>query len=450
MAWVVLFHSIVFLTFWFTNLSFQKAVNDFLADTTGLKLDFLLVFIIFSLVVALWSGVRLALRAHVKKTGPAWLYTGVGIFYFAFFYGSFIVLFIKNPVQVARLGQMILYFRILIDIALTCLVAWGVRMRLSMATVKWDKGFLVGGLILFWLIPVIWIPGNVYRGPLPGKPLLIAHRGASQLAPENTLSSMQRAAELGVYGVETDIIVSRDGILFLMHDSTLARTTNVAQIFPTRINAPANSFTWNELEQLSAGQWFVGQSLYPNEPIPTLTEMLQVVHDKDLHFIYDLSIPSADHPYASQVLDMCLDEIKAAGVASYMWVLTEPDEIAHVRSVLPEAVLASGLDYEKKLPSPQSLVAEGYQLVNSEYGLSDGMIHAYKQAGLWVNLWTVDEPWQYSRLWLVGADSVTSNIVQILISMPRPTMAMPYSLYLVVWIAVGLISAAIVIVKRKV
>ena len=71
------------------------------------------------------------------------------------------------------------------------------------------------------------------------------------------------------------------------------------------------------------------------------------------------------------------------------------------------------------------------------------MIHAYQNAGLWVNLWVVDEPWQYSRLWLAGADSVTSSYAQTLLAMPFPLLAMPYNLYLPVWALLGLIAAFI-------
>ena len=69
------------------------------------------------------------------------------------------------------------------------------------------------------------------------------------------------------------------------------------------------------------------------------------------------------------------------------------------------------------------------------------MIQAYQRSGLWVNLWTVDEPWQYSRLWHSGADSVTSNNVHILAGMTQPVMTLSYSVYLVVWGLAGIMAA---------
>jgi hypothetical protein len=262
---VILIHAIVFLAFWLTNWSYQESLNNFLIAATGLRASFLLIFVVFAGLVALWSTVRLVLRRDVRRAGPAWLYLAIGIFFVVFFYGSFAVLFVKNPAQLYRLEQLSHYFRLIVDAGLLLFLAWGLRRWVKVDSAL-KKVLLPAGLLVLWLIPVFWTPGNVYRGTLPEKPRLIAHRGASSLAPENTLASMQTAAGLGVYGLETDITVSADGMLFLMHDNTLARTTDVAQVFPGRENKLAETFTWGELSHLDAGSWFNGQAGF----IPTL------------------------------------------------------------------------------------------------------------------------------------------------------------------------------------
>src|SRR5512136_688266 len=99
MTIAVLIHALVFLAFWLTNLPYQKTLNDFLIGATGLQANFLLIFMLFAGLVALWSTARLALRRDVRRVGPAWLYLAVGVFFLVFFYGSFVVLFLKNPVQ---------------------------------------------------------------------------------------------------------------------------------------------------------------------------------------------------------------------------------------------------------------------------------------------------------------------------------------------------------------
>jgi len=62
----------------------------------------------------------------------------------------------------------------------------------------------------------------------PSYPLIIAHRGASSLAPENTLASAQKALQIGADLWELDVAVTADGELVLMHDDTLERTSNAA------------------------------------------------------------------------------------------------------------------------------------------------------------------------------------------------------------------------------
>lgn len=442
----ILIHALLFLVFWLTNLPYQKSLNDFLIGSTGWRINFLLFFMVFAGLVALWSGVRLVLHRKGRLKSQNWPFLSFGIFFLVFFYGSFTLMFLKNSAQLYRLGQLYEYFRLLFDAGILLLLIWGLN-RWAKRGSKTRKFIIVAGLLVLWLIPVFLPPANVYYGILPEKPLLIAHRGAASMAPENTLASMQTAANLGVYGVETDISVSSDGVPFLMHDNTLIRTTDVAQVFPGRERDPAETFSWDELARLDAGSWFNGWAVFPGEPIPTLDDVLQVVKQNDLFFIYDLRIPSAAHPYANQTLDLCLQEIKAAGIAGHTWVLTKPEEIDKTRSILPDAILTAGIGYYEKAPSPEVLVAEGYKVVNSVYSLSNRMIHAYQDAGLWVNLWLVDEPWQYSRLWLSGVNSVTSNYVQKFAALERPILAITYPVYLLIWAVVGLLATGFVLFR---
>lgn len=79
-------------------------------------------------------------------------------------------------------------------------------------------------------------------------PFVIGHRGACGHAPENTLPSFRKAAELGVRWVELDVQLSADGVPFLLHDDRLDRTTDGA--------GDAGAATWSELAALDAGCWF--------------------------------------------------------------------------------------------------------------------------------------------------------------------------------------------------
>lgn len=85
---------------------------------------------------------------------------------------------------------------------------------------------------------------------------IIAHRGARSLAPENTLAAARTAHALGADLWETDTAVSADGGLFLMHDDSMMRTTDVAARFPDRVPAPFSTYTLAEIRTLDAGTSF--------------------------------------------------------------------------------------------------------------------------------------------------------------------------------------------------
>ncbi|HOP64920.1 MAG TPA: glycerophosphodiester phosphodiesterase family protein [Spirochaetota bacterium] len=86
--------------------------------------------------------------------------------------------------------------------------------------------------------------------------MVVAHRGASYYAPENTAPAFIIAGELGADYLECDVQRTKDGRLIIFHDKTPERTTDVSEIFPGREKAPVGSFTYSELMRLDAGTWF--------------------------------------------------------------------------------------------------------------------------------------------------------------------------------------------------
>ncbi len=96
------------------------------------------------------------------------------------------------------------------------------------------------------------------------KPPVIAHRGASSVAPENTLAAIRAAREQGANWIELDVKITYDGVPVLMHDETLERTTN-----GTGFVAEAS---WGDLARLDAGQIF--DARYRGEGIPHLSDAL--------------------------------------------------------------------------------------------------------------------------------------------------------------------------------
>jgi glycerophosphoryl diester phosphodiesterase len=120
---------------------------------------------------------------------------------------------------------------------------------------------------------------QVGQGGTNDEPLIIAHRGASFHAPENTLAAFRRAIDSGADGVELDVRLARDGALVVIHDETLSRTA----LRPGKIS----DLTSDELNQIDVGSWF--NEKYPKrsnpafarETIPTLAQAMQMFQSFD-------------------------------------------------------------------------------------------------------------------------------------------------------------------------
>ena len=140
------------------------------------------------------------------------------------------------------------------------------------------------------------------------KPLLTAHRGCSMDAPENTLYSFEQAAKIpSVTTLESDVQISKDGYLFLLHDNTLARTTDIRSTCPfidPHFNASFLYYSTGKcpLDKLSIK---ANSSL----GIPTLESFLDIAIKYDKNIIFDLYLPHHEHPYREKYLQQTLDVI---------------------------------------------------------------------------------------------------------------------------------------------
>ncbi|MFG2984454.1 glycerophosphodiester phosphodiesterase [Streptomyces sp. NPDC048258] len=122
-----------------------------------------------------------------------------------------------------------------------------------------------------------------------GGPVVYAHRGASAYAPENTLDAIDLAMRLGFDWVENDVQRTRDGELVVIHDDTLARTTDVEQVFPDRQPWRVKDFTAAEIARLDAGSWF-GEE-YEGARVPTLREYLDRVERNQQRLLLEIKKP---------------------------------------------------------------------------------------------------------------------------------------------------------------
>jgi len=109
---------------------------------------------------------------------------------------------------------------------------------------------------------------------LADRPLVIGHRGYCQFAPENTLPSFELAKAAGVDLIELDCHQTKDGVLVVIHDSNLNRSTDARKRWKQR-NNPVHSRTAFEIEELDAGSWFDQQ--FARTKVPTLAVALETI-----------------------------------------------------------------------------------------------------------------------------------------------------------------------------
>ncbi|MEW9501108.1 glycerophosphodiester phosphodiesterase [Jeotgalibacillus marinus] len=148
--------------------------------------------------------------------------------------------------------------------------------------IKWGKKRLMaGGLIGVCLLLLVGYMGqSIKRVDLEGM-ITVAHRGAANFAPENTMSSFQKGLDLGADFIEGDVHLSKDGELIVIHDESVDRTTNGKGL--------VKNFTLDELKKLDAGTSF--HSDFEGEAIITLNELLEEFYGK-IGILIEIKNPS--------------------------------------------------------------------------------------------------------------------------------------------------------------
>ncbi|MEU9474900.1 glycerophosphodiester phosphodiesterase family protein [Streptomyces sp. NPDC048191] len=133
-------------------------------------------------------------------------------------------------------------------------------------------------------------PTSAARAGDVGDTTVIAHRGASAYAPENTLASIDKAAQLGFSWVENDVQRTKDGELVVIHDDSLRRTTNVEQVFPGRAPWKVKDFTAAEIARLDAGSWY--SPAYAGTRVPTLKQYMRRVEHNHEKLLLEIKNPA--------------------------------------------------------------------------------------------------------------------------------------------------------------
>ncbi|MHA1191875.1 MAG: glycerophosphodiester phosphodiesterase family protein [Promethearchaeota archaeon] len=326
-------------------------------------------------------------------------------------------------------------------------------------------GLLITGYVFVFAAPLLFIPSNVIYGDLPHKPNIIAHRGASHLAPENTIIAGELAVEHGAVGWEVDIQISVNGELFLLHDETLTRTTNVEDIFPNRKNDLAETFTLSELRQLDAGGWFADKDPYGalafdhiskeegdnyrGIKIPTFEEVLNFTRDNDFFIDFDTKLPSSSHLYSGVYFESILNETLESGInLTKVMIFTSNAEWIDLINQKNATDILLGMDMRSNPSLEEFEMSEyNYSIIKTGDEYSNELYRSFYSNSIPVMVYTIDSIERFSQLWCLGTSFVMTNEVHTFNNLKSPIWYLKIDIYIVLWsiIYIAALSSLLII-----
>ena len=222
---------------------------------------------------------------------------------------------------------------------------------------------------------------------------VIAHRGYSSEFPENTLAAFEGACEINADYIEMDVQCTKDGVLVMFHDATLARTTGAS--------GNVIDYSYEELCELDAGSWLGAE--FAGEKIPTLEETLAYLQGKDCRIYLELKDIGDVEGFAENVAatvakyEMTNQCVYASFNYEYLMKIKEYDASS-------EILFNTSSD---KLSIVNEYPAEYYG-VHLE-SVSAEMVNMIHDAGSKVFVWTVDKPQEMANLIALGIDGICTN-----------------------------------------
>lgn len=257
-------------------------------------------------------------------------------------------------------------------------------------------------------------------------PLVIAHRGARSIAPENTLLAAQKAYEIGADMWELDVAMTYDGELVVIHDDTLTRTSNAAEVYPKMMPWNVRQFTLAELKKLDFGSWYIqtdpfgrikdgsvsaaDQQEMKGLQIPTLEEALQFT--KDHHWRVNVEIKDLSRtPGDAVVVEKVIGLIEKLGMTQDVIVSSFKHEyLTQAKTINPQIVTAALV--EEKVDDPIALVKSlNAQALNPGIKVIGDLskIRVLRDAGIDVYVWTVNDVPTMQKLIAAGVSGIFTD-----------------------------------------
>jgi glycerophosphoryl diester phosphodiesterase len=236
-------------------------------------------------------------------------------------------------------------------------------------------------------------------------PKIIGHRGIPHIAPENTMASFAAAVAAGADGLETDVQMTSDGELVLIHDETLDRTTNGKGLVV--------SHTLKELRELDAGSRF--HESFKNERIPTFREFLEYVSTKDLLINIEIKSGVVLYPGIERKLIGMLHEYHMTQNV----IISSFNHYSLMTCKEIDSGIKTGILYMCGMVNPwvyaKSIGADALHPLF--YAVRTETVGGMLESGLLINPYTVDSPSDMKNMVSLGVTGIITNYCDVLKSM---------------------------------
>lgn len=250
---------------------------------------------------------------------------------------------------------------------------------------------------------------------------VIAHRGSSGMAPENTLAAVELAIDQDANWFEIDVQRTKDGQLILFHDRTLERTTDVEEVYPERAPWVVGDFTLDELRRLDAGSWFARD--FAGEGIPTLDELLDLIRNRRIGFLLEVKDPVLYPGIEQEIADTL------AARRGYLRRALRHDELvvqsfdhasmrryAEIAPDTPVGLLYGTRPTEAELIAASTYAAE----INTSFRVTDeALIDRIHELGMRTSVYTVNTGRDMYRMLDLGVDGIITDYPIVLLDLLR-------------------------------
>ena len=262
---------------------------------------------------------------------------------------------------------------------------------------------------------VVVLPApTAHAAPDTDRTQVIAHRGASAYAPENTLAAIDKADDLGFRWVENDVQRTKDGELVVVHDDTLTRTTDVEEVFPGRAPWKVKDFTAAEIARLDAGSWFSPR--FAGARVPTLTQYMNRVSRNHQKLVLEIKNPALYPGIERETLKVLSNEgwLGPAHVRSKLVVQSfSADSIRAVHSLRPDIKTGFlGTPSVAELPAYARFadqINSSHTTISLSYVTAIHALEGPHGKPLEISTWTVDTAEDTRRVAGFGVDGVITN-----------------------------------------